>query len=178
MLRPYGLAMKIGIDIGRVIIKPAQTADDTSFLHGSDADAMQTLPMPGAFEAIEQIFAACGGRVWLVSKCGERIQARSRAWLAHWGFSERTGVTRDRFRFCRRRPDKAIIARELGLDVFIDDRIDIARHLAGVVPLRYLYGPQKSSATVPAGVTVALNWESVLSDLLPRLEARPTRTTS
>lgn len=159
--------MKIGIDIGRVIIRPAQTEGDTSFLNGSDQDAMRTLPSPGAFEAIAQLFDASDGQVWLVSKCGPRIQQRSRAWLTHWGFTKKTGVTPDRFHFCRERRDKAAIARRLGLDVFIDDRPDIARHLAGIVGLRYLFGPQKPRTATPPGVIEVADWAAVRRELLP-----------
>jgi len=163
--------MKIGIDIGRVIIKPAETNHDTSFLSGSDADAMRTPPSEGAFDAIRRLHGASGGRIWLVSKCGARIESRSRAWLAHWDFTERTGVTPDRFRFCKKRPDKAIIARELGLEAFVDDRVDIARHLHGVVEHRLLFGPQKRGTVVPTGVEPVSDWAEVLDVLLPRVTA-------
>ena len=167
--------MKIGIDIGRVIIKPAETHHDTSFLSGSDADAMRTPPSEGAFDAIRRLYSVSGGRIWLVSKCGARVEARSRAWLAHWRFTEHTGVTPDRFRFCKKRPDKAIIARELGLEAFIDDRVDIARHLGGVVEHRLLFGPQKRGTVVPAGVEPVADWADVLDVLLPRVAAASDR---
>ncbi|MEM6991778.1 MAG: hypothetical protein AAF721_14825 [Myxococcota bacterium] len=161
--------MKIGIDIGRVIIRPAQTAEDTSFLHGSDTDAMKTPPSHGAFDTIARIAGACDGQVWLVSKCGPNVERRSRAWLAHWGFTEATGIRPANFRFCRQRRDKGPIAAKLQLDAFIDDRPDIIRHLAGVVPLRYLFGPQKKRTAVPHGATHVADWAEVAAELLPVL---------
>ncbi len=161
--------MKIGIDIGRVIIRPAQTEGDTSFLNGSDADAMKTPPSDGAFDAVQRLTAACDGQAWLVSKCGPKIERRSRAWLAHWRFTERTGIPPSHFRFCRQRRDKTPIAAALGLNVFIDDRPDIIRHLDGVVDIRLLFGPQKPGRGVPPGAVAVADWAAVLRELEPTL---------
>ena len=34
-----------------------------------------------AFDAIARLVRSFGGRVWIVSKCGKKIEARSRMWL-------------------------------------------------------------------------------------------------
>jgi hypothetical protein len=82
----------------------------------------------------------------VISKCGERIQQRTLAWLDHHDFYDRTGISRRNVRFCRRRPDKAIHCRKLGITHMIDDRIDVHRALLGVVPHRYLFGHQAGPA--------------------------------
>src|SRR5262245_26364064 len=81
---------RLGVDIGRVII-PGE-GPDTSFIGGSEADALKVPAMNGAFEALARLNMFFEGRVWLVSKCGPRIQARTRAWLGEHRFFERTGI--------------------------------------------------------------------------------------
>jgi hypothetical protein len=92
----------LGIDIGRVIISAADSSgqSDTAFLSGSDERALETPPSPGAFEAITELVPAFEGRVWLVSKCGPRIQALTRRWLERQGFFRRTGLPPEQLRFC------------------------------------------------------------------------------
>ncbi|MEM9455731.1 MAG: hypothetical protein AAGF11_16230 [Myxococcota bacterium] len=166
----------LGIDIGRVIIKPGDTAGDTSFLHGTDADAMRTPPNRGALETIAQLVTALQGRVWLVSKCGPRIQARTRRWLAHHRFFERTGVRPDRLRFCLKRHEKAPICARLRLDAFIDDRPDVLRPMEGVVPWRYLFGPQRRGVRAGmsdgmfGGMIAVADWDAVATHLLPQAD--------
>jgi len=160
---------RIGLDIGRVIINPAGThgKEDTSFLGGSDANAMETPPSPGAFEVIRELVEFYEGRVWLVSKCGPRIQRRSRDWLRHQRFYEQTGLDRKNLRFCLKRPDKAIHCRQLQLTHFVDDRLDVLRHLRGVTPNRFLFGHQKPKVQIPDWVTPVTDWAEVRAALLP-----------
>lgn len=134
---------RLGIDIGRVLIA-AERADggDTAFIGGSLQDALDTPPYEGMFEAVAPLVDRFEGRVWLVSKCGPSVQAKSRAWLAHHRFFERTGMAPGNLRFCLKRPQKADHCRELGITHFIDDRSDVLGHLEGIVPNRYLFGPQ------------------------------------
>jgi hypothetical protein len=86
------------------------------------------------------------GRVWLVSKCGERVRGRTRQWLAHHDFAGRTGIPPDQWRFCLRRPDKAIHCAELGITHFVDDTLEVHEALRGLVPHLYLFGRQKTPA--------------------------------
>lgn len=134
---------RLGIDIGRVIITP-DDADhaDTSFLQGSEQDALDTPPNEGAFDAIAELTRAFEGRVWLVSKCGPKIANRSRAWLAHHDFWSKTGIPDENLRFCRERREKAVHCADLRITHFIDDRRDVLRHLEGIVRWRFLFGPQ------------------------------------
>jgi hypothetical protein len=148
---------RLGVDIGRVIITPDDTRDaDTSFLRGSEADALHTPPNAGAFEALAVLTEAFDGRVWLVSKCGPKIERRSRAWLDHHSFFARTGVSDRNLRFCRERRDKALHCTRLAITHFVDDRADVMRHLTGLVPWLFLFGPQ--TGPVPGGVTWVRDW--------------------
>lgn len=133
---------RLGIDIGRVIICPTVNGQsDTSFLGRRLEEALQTPPAAGAFEVIAALNDAFE-QVHLISKCGEGVQRKTLAWLEHQRFYEQTGVPRERVHFCRKRPDKAPIARRLGLRAFIDDRVDCLEPMRGIVDELYLFGEQ------------------------------------
>lgn len=150
---------RFGIDIGRVIIGGGALpgVSDTSFLGGSDESALETPAMPGAFETIADLVERTNGNVWLVSKCGPRIQVRTRLWLDHWRFFDETGMPREHLRFCRQRADKARHARELELTHFVDDRLDVLSHLRPIVPRLVLFGARKA----PPWANAAPTWHEV-----------------
>src|SRR3954453_8336039 len=90
---------RLGGDSGRVIIAGPEDgagadppAADTAFFGESEEEAMATPAVAGAFEALARLTGWFGGRVWIVSKCGERTEARSLRWLEHHGFHTRTGI--------------------------------------------------------------------------------------
>lgn len=165
LTQPAAAPRALGIDIGRVIISDVEGGDDTSFLGGNEAQAMHTPPARNSLETIAALVEALEGRVWLVSKCGPAVQARTRRWLAHHRFHERTGLHGERVRFCRQRHEKAPICVQLGLQAFIDDRPDVLAPMAGLVPWRYLFGPQRRG--VPADVLWVRDWDAVRAELLP-----------
>lgn len=153
--------LRLGIDIGRVIIGGDAGRGDTSFFSGSDDDAMGTPEVPGALETIARLCELFGRRVWLVSKCGPKVQARTRQWLRHRDFWGLTGVPQTNLRFCLERRDKAIHCRQNRLTHFIDDRTDVLGHLAGVVEHHYLFGPQRPGTVVPSAVVPVGDWRAV-----------------
>jgi hypothetical protein len=149
---------RLGVDIGRVIIDGSShpTGDDTAFLKGGIENALRTPPMAGAFKSIARLSTLFDGQVWLVSKCGERVEVRTRQWLAYHRFFGRTNIDPERLRFCRQRPEKAIHCRELEITHFIDDRIDVLESLEGIVAHRYLFGPQRHG--VPGEFRHCVDW--------------------
>lgn len=158
----------LGIDIGRVIISAGSGSGDTSFLDGDLAAALRTPPARDALPTIRDLVVTFGGRVWLVSKAGPRVQDRTRRWLDHHRFWEVTGMNRASLRFCRRRDEKAEIARELKLTHFVDDRPDVLAAMLGVVPFRFLFGPQR--APFPQHKHV-LDWQSAAAAIRASLTA-------
>ena len=154
--------LRLGVDIGRVIIGGGAShpsGEDTAFFDGGTEEMLRTPAVTGAFEALPGLVERFGGRVWLVSKCGEPVQRRTLAWLDHHGFYDRTGIPAGNVRFCRRRPDKATHCRELGITDFVDDRVDVLDALRGTVERRYLFGPQSRPAA--DGVTATPDWPAV-----------------
>lgn len=132
--------VSIGIDIGKVIIGGASEQPDTSFF--SD-DFLATPPVHESFESIQQL--AQEFDVWIISKCGQKIQDRSLAWLAAYNFFETTGVNPEQVIFCRQRKEKAPIAESLGLRVFIDDREDIISSMKNIVEHPILFTSWKET---------------------------------
>ena len=154
---------RIGVDIGRVIING--DGPDTAFLGHDEVKALRTPAVSGAFEAVAELVRRFDGRVYLVSKCGAKIQARSLAWLDHHGFWAATGVDRAHVRFCKERRDKANHARQLALTHFVDDRFDVLTHLVGLVDRMYLFGPQRRRSESLPGMLSTPRWADVLADL-------------
>ena len=136
---------RLGVDIGRVIIGGGVVpgSSDTQFFSGDTARMLATPAVPGAFETLARLVPRFG-QVWLVSKCGERVRRHTRQWLDHHDFAARTGIPRDNVRFCFKRPDKAVHCAELGITHFVDDKLDVHQVLRGIVPHRYLFGPQRT----------------------------------
>ncbi|GAA3345231.1 hypothetical protein GCM10020358_51500 [Amorphoplanes nipponensis] len=152
--------MRLGVDIGRVIIGGSTVpgGSDTQFFSGDTARMLATPAVPGAFDTLARL-APRFDQVWLISKCGERVQRHTRQWLDHHDFAARTGIPRDHLRFCLRRPDKAGHCAQLGITHFIDDKLDVHQALRGVVAHRYLFGPQRTPP--PAWVRHTGTWREV-----------------
>lgn len=147
---------RLGIDIGRVIINGEGHPDggDTAFFQGDEEAMLATPEVPDAVESIAILVRAFEGRVWLVSKCGPRIQERTLRWLQGHDFYRRTGVEPSHVRFCRERAEKRGHCEALGITHFVDDRVEVHAAIHGVVDHQYLFGR-------PAGpdyVTPVLTW--------------------
>ncbi|MBF6214697.1 hypothetical protein IU433_25695 [Nocardia puris] len=151
----------LGVDFGRVIqgATLASGEADTVFLSGGFAEAMRTPASPNAFEVIARLVPLFAGRAWVISKCGPRVQERTRQWLEHHDFHGRTGIPRENVRFCLRRHEKAAHCAELGITHMIDDRLDVHRALRGLVPHLYLFGVQPEPA--PDWVEHVATWPAV-----------------
>ena len=150
---------RLGVDFGRVINDAGAdpSADDTSFLSGSEEDMLATPQTAGAFESLRHLVPLFDGQVWVISKAGPRVQAKTERWLAHHDFYASTGIGADHIRFVRQRADKAAVCRELGITHFVDDRADVLEHLVGVVTHLYLFGRQTLST--PSHLIAVPTWE-------------------
>jgi hypothetical protein len=164
----------LGVDIGRVIIsgRAPRGSADTTFFTGDTAQMLRTPEVDGAVETIAGLVELFGGRVWLVSKCGVRVQAKTVRWLTHHRFTERTGIPPQHWRFVRQRPEKAGHCAELGITHFVDDALEVHEALRPVVPHRYLFGPQ--SGPVPDWVVPTPTWAEADAAIRATL-AHPSR---
>jgi len=76
-------------------------------------------PVAGALEGLAQL--ASSYRLIFISKCGQSYKDRSLAWLAERGLSSIP------IYFCEEDEDKVKIARDQGVAVMVDDRIQVLR---------------------------------------------------
>lgn len=159
--------MKIGIDIGGVIIdRAANDGTDTSlfgpnYLKAKDVDwAISSI---GLLNRKDDVFK---DNVFVVSKCGANIERKSREWLDHCRFHEVTGVPKEHLHFCRDRRDKAPIAQKLGLTHFVDDKLEVLSHMKGIVKHRILFSPNLDEVAkfrADSGpVILASSWNDVM----------------
>lgn len=128
--------MKLGIDIGGVLATgrgdPNWPQEDTMF-----GDGYLNTPMVlGAISAVKLLLSCdvvTQGDLYIISKCGPEIERKSTEWLKHKGFFHGVFLP-ENLHFCRARPEKASIAKELGLNTFIDDRLEVLYHMQSDVP--------------------------------------------
>lgn len=152
---------RLGIDIGKVIIDSDKNdGTDTSFM--SD-NFLRTTAVPDAFDAIQRLVTRFGrDHVYIVSKCGTRVQEKSLAWFKDKRFFEQTEVNPNNVRFCRQRNEKAGICRGLDITHFVDDRAEILTSMQGIVTHRYVFNPSdkemKRFAEYMNGEQVVLSW--------------------
>lgn len=153
---------KLGVDVGGVIISRANDGADTSFF--SDG-YLQTPQSRDCFWVLRELSQRWD--IFVVSKCGSKTQARTLAWFDHYDFYGETGIRQSNVHFCRKRSEKAPICQTLGLEAFIDDRLEVLAYMSGVVGRRILFRPTMSEiATNPEGsldgVEVLHRWVDVL----------------
>ena len=123
--------MKIGIDIGNVII--GGEGADTQFFTDN---FLATPEVEGAWNSIH-VLRLAGFELHIISKCGLVVEAKSLRWLNTNAFTEL--IPLHRIHFVRKRSLKAPMAQALELDIFIDDREDIIETMQGVVEYPILF---------------------------------------
>ena len=129
----------LGIDVGGVIIDRANDGTDTAF-HGPNY--LRTTAVPGAFDAIGRLVRErFAERAYIVSFCGKETERKTREWLEFGRFYELTGMLRENVFFCRKRSAKVDVCRARGITHFVDDHLDVLRHMIGVVPYLYFFRP-------------------------------------
>ena len=153
----------LGVDVGGVLIDRIRAdGSDTSFF--SDR-FLETPAVAGAFDTLARLGRErFGQRICIVSKCGPRIEEKTRLWLAQHKLLDALGLDARALRFCRERRDKAPICKRLGVTHFIDDRMDVLVHLTSVRH-RFLFGPQKAGVN-SEGVVRAESWAEIAAALL------------
>lgn len=126
----YALDMRIGIDIGNVIIAGGGT--DTQFFTD---EYLETPEVPGAKFSVRNL--SFDHELHIISKCGVAVETKSLMWLAQNRFSFIIPI--HRMHFVRKRHLKAPMAYALGLDIFIDDMEDVIDSMLNIVKHRILF---------------------------------------
>lgn len=111
--------MRIGIDIGGVVIGSENGKDTSFFSNNYLATPMMRMAHSSLFTLNSE------HEIYFISKAGPRTAQKTLDWLRNRGLFWKLGIDESRLIFCRERSQKAPIARLLELDLFIDDRLDI-----------------------------------------------------
>ncbi|MGE3512852.1 MAG: hypothetical protein AB7N65_28655 [Vicinamibacterales bacterium] len=166
-IRDPEVPLRVGIDFGGVMVRASHwNRDDETSPQGTSEAERAT---EGMFDSVRAIAAACAGRVWIVSKAGPRMQARTLAWLRAVDFFARTDVTQDHVRFCLSRIAKDAICRELEITHFVDDRVHVMQILRKTVPHLYLFGERGEERYCPPWATFVSSWAEVSALVIPRV---------
>jgi len=83
-----------------------------------------------------------GDNTFVISMCDERIEVKSREWIEHTRFLERTALSWNQIIYCRTFAEKARIAGRLGINHFVDDRLEVLGGFNRKEKL-YLFQPNK-----------------------------------
>jgi len=147
-----------GTDFGGVINPGGRGAD--SFF--SD-NFLETSRLADSFETLAALRTVYGDEMYVVSKCGPRIQDRTLRWMDANHFYSETTISPDHVIFCLERSEKAGICRELGIRAFIDDHADVFANFDASTT-RYLFGPQSDETLISAhmqGLIPVASWADV-----------------
>jgi hypothetical protein len=161
----------LGIDVGGVIIDRKKNDGTDTSLFGPNY--LNAAAVEGAFRSIYTLRGRFDGEVYIVSKCGQNIERKTKEWMAHNGFYEKTGLKPEHVHFCRSRRDKAPICEKLGITHFIDDKLEVLSYLE-TVPNKFLFDPNLSEIEafkehLPK-VKIVSGWLDVLAYLAPDMK--------
>ncbi len=160
---------KIGIDIGRVII--GSDTDQKDLFFGKNF--LNAPEVENSFESIKKIIMYYTGQnVYLVSKCGQETREKTIQWLVHKNFFERTNFKKENIFFCDKREEKKIIARDLKLNIFVDDRFTVLKHLLDLPKMNlFLFNPKENELEAFKSnfseIKLVYTWKEIISDLFP-----------
>lgn len=152
------IAEALGVDIGGVIMAKPEDRQEFAMIP----------PFTGAFDVLRRLKQRFGDQIFIVSKCGPSVQAKTIRWLKHHHFFELTAIKQNRVYFCLEREDKAGVCARLRITHFIDDRLDVLLKLRSVEHL-YLFQPQENVGTTPqtpTRVRRVSSWQVILETLL------------
>lgn len=155
---------RLGLDVGGVLTDQ-RANDDTETAFKGD-QYLRTTPVPGMYKGVRRLvkrFTPVNS--FIVSKCGEEIEGKTRKWLPHIDFYRRTGFNPDHLNFCLTREGKVPIAKGLKLTHFVDDRQDVLRYLEPIVPYRFLFGPQDEEIEPRPGLYIVETWDEAVAEI-------------
>ena len=134
-----GKQVKIGIDIGGVIIAKYNMGQDTSFF---SENYLHSKAVSGAFETIKYLTNIFGPEnIYLISKCGNKLKEKTLEWFDYNNFYKITGFLERNIYFCYDRDSKIQICENLKITHFIDDRDDILWRMMGIVDYLLYFKP-------------------------------------
>jgi hypothetical protein len=155
--RSYKVKKVLGVDCGNVILEQMNGTPVKN-----SVTALRAIVESGLFSDED------GVRIWVVSKCGPRVQTLSRQWLNEINFWNLTGIPESNLEFCLKFWEKEPICKRLGITHFIDDRPRVLNCLTSVGTL-YAFNPEAkamSEYTQQKPMIVVRSWDELLLNLL------------
>jgi len=119
--------MNIGVDLGWTIKGVRMTGDRNKIA-------------PDSFRVLKRLIDR-GDKIFIISKVNSEQKERAEKWLKDVRFFEETGINPDNLYFCFEKRDKAMFVKSLDIDVMIDDRAEVMKHLPTKV-LKFLITPE------------------------------------
>lgn len=147
----------LGIDCGNVILEQMNGT-----LVNDSITAIRTIVESRIFSDEDNV------RIWVVSKCGPRVQQLSRKWLQEVDFWNLTGIPERNLEFCLNFWEKEPICQRLEITHFIDDRPKVLNCLTSVETL-YAFNPTTKAMREyrqSKPMIIVRSWEELLLDLL------------
>lgn len=97
---------------------------------------------PNSMRIIADIIRKYGpNKFFIISRVNTEQKVRAQAWLNQSRFFGQTGMPEQNLFWCEERHQKAVIAKDLGLTHFVDDRPDVLIPMISV-PHRFLFNPR------------------------------------
>lgn len=136
------MSICLGIDLGNVIIDHLSFGTTRDYVENGDYTLIP--PVENVFESLrtlnEEIF---NGNMFVVYNATDVADAKIQSWLEYHNFYEVTGIRKDRVHRTENGRDKSSICKRYRATHFIDDRLEVLKHLIGIVPNLYLLRPQE-----------------------------------
>lgn len=137
----------LGVDFGDVIIQLQPTAGISFYDH----TYLSCPQLPGAMAALTKLRKKFLEKIYIISKCAPYEEIKILNWLEARSFFAITGIHKNHVIFCRQREEKAVIAQQINLTHFIDDKIDVLQHMNTVTHLYLMqnYGSINNTRILP-----------------------------
>lgn len=153
--------LKIGIDFGGVCCY--LTRDDNDDTQKYDPNFKEAITMDGCIDALKYLVKQ-GHKLYLISFCGKNRANATRNMLC----TEHSDLfKKENLFFVKKRWFKSKVCNHLGLDVLIDDRIDIITSLRHVKGIQFRGDPRidKNITALEHKFLTADSWKDVISIL-------------
>ena len=143
--------MKIlGIDLGNTIV-------------GNRTLKNRFYVEPRCFEIISNLNKVFD-KIYIISRVNEEQKENSLKWLKEVNFFKLTGLDPNNLYYCWDRRDKALFAKALNVNYFIDDRASVLYHLDSQI-IKFLFNPEKDDLEKHrnklTNTTIVKNWNQI-----------------
>ena len=160
---------RLGIDVGGVIITSAKGGkgghEDTKL---RDKNQME---VKDSIESIRKLVEHFGEEnVLIVSKAGKKMEGKTLEWFKANNFFDKTKLRRENVHFCKERHEKKAICEKNGINLFVDDRLDVLKFVGSSNGVKcFLFGSTSFEQHYPffwPNVCKVRNWEKLTKLLL------------